>query len=98
MFNSFAISLMWTDPVSGVCVTETNQDGCTGNPVCMEVFVEDDVWSVEVPRVEPPHSTTECGQRSLGGSGIVKSPQSTLECWSMTEKRCSPSPFKVKII
>ena len=48
VFNSFAISLMWTDPgFQEVCVTETNQDGCTGNPVCMEVFVEDDVWSVE---------------------------------------------------
>ena len=50
VFNSFAISLMWTEPgFHEVCVTETNQDGCTGNPVCMEVFVEDDVWNVEGP-------------------------------------------------
>ena len=50
VFNSFAISLMWTEPgFHEVCVTETNQDGCTGNPVCMEVFVEDDVWSVGGP-------------------------------------------------
>ena len=29
--SSFAISLMWTEPgLHEVCVTETNQDGCTG--------------------------------------------------------------------
>jgi len=29
-----------------VCVTETNFEGCTGEPVCLEVVVEDDVWNV----------------------------------------------------
>ena len=44
----FAISLQW-DSIGWqeVCVTETNQDGCIGLPVCEDVFVQDDVWSVE---------------------------------------------------
>jgi hypothetical protein len=46
----FAISLQW-DSIGWqeVCVTETNQDGCIGLPVCEDVFVQDDVWSVEEP-------------------------------------------------
>ena len=47
----FAISLTWDSlGVQEVCVTETNQDGCVGNPVCEEVVVADDVWSVEEAR------------------------------------------------
>jgi len=44
----FAISLQWDSiGTQQVCVTETNQDGCIGLPVCEDVFVQDDVWSVE---------------------------------------------------
>ena len=44
----FAISLLWDSlGWQQVCVTETNQDGCQGMPVCEDVFVEDDVWSVD---------------------------------------------------
>ena len=43
----FAISLLWDSlGTHQVCVTETNQEGCAGAPVCMEVFVQDDVWNV----------------------------------------------------
>lgn len=44
----FAISLLWDGlEWQEVCVIETNQEGCTGEPVCMDVYVEDDVWNVE---------------------------------------------------
>ena len=42
---SFAISVLW-DTTGFVCVQETNQEGCIGEPVCLDVFVQDDVWSV----------------------------------------------------
>ena len=43
----FAISLLWDSlGTHEVCVTETNQEGCSGDPVCVSVFVEDDVWNI----------------------------------------------------
>ncbi|MDG1674458.1 MAG: T9SS type A sorting domain-containing protein, partial [Flavobacteriales bacterium] len=42
---TFAISVLW-DTTGYVCVRETNQDGCVGDSVCMDVIVLDDVWSV----------------------------------------------------
>ena len=42
---SFAISVLW-DTTGYVCVQETNQEGCVGDPVCLDVTVLDDVWSV----------------------------------------------------
>ena len=42
---SFAISVLW-DTTGYVCVQETNQEGCVGDPVCLDVTVFDDVWSV----------------------------------------------------
>lgn len=54
VLSIFAISLLWDSlGVQEVCVTETNQDGCVGNPVCEEVFVNDDVWNVEETREAP---------------------------------------------
>ena len=44
--NTFAISVVW-DSSGTVCVQETNTDGCSGDMVCLEVEVEDDVWSVD---------------------------------------------------
>ena len=96
VFNSFAISLMWTEPgLHEVCVTETNQDGCTGNPVCMEVFVEDDVWNVGgsteldhlnfLPSVASDMVTVE---------GLSSHAQSTLECWSLTGQRVLVMPIQ----
>ena len=86
VFNSFAISLIWTEPgLHEVCVTETNQDGCTGNPVCMEVLVEDDVWSVEGSQglnhlILQPSVASDL----LVVQGLSSHPHSTLECWSLT--------------
>ena len=48
MDNSFAISVVW-DSSGTVCVQETNTDGCVGEVVCLDVEVEDDVWSVNEP-------------------------------------------------
>ena len=42
---SFAISVLW-DTTGFVCVQETNQEGCVGDSVCVDVTVLDDVWSV----------------------------------------------------
>lgn len=42
---SFAISVLW-DTTGFVCVQETNQEGCVGDSVCLDVTVLDDVWSV----------------------------------------------------
>ena len=43
----FAISLLWDSlGTQEVCVLETNQEGCSGVPVCLDVFVEDDVWNI----------------------------------------------------
>ena len=42
---SFAVSVLW-DTTGYVCVQETNQEGCVGDSVCLEVTVLDDVWSV----------------------------------------------------
>lgn len=42
---SFAISVLW-DTSGSVCVRETNQEGCVGDSVCVDVTVLDDVWSV----------------------------------------------------
>ena len=42
---SFAISVLW-DTTGYVCVQETNQEGCVGDSVCLDVTVLDDVWSV----------------------------------------------------
>ena len=48
VFNSFAISLQWDSlGMHQVCVTETNEGGCVGTEVCLEVWVEDDVASVQ---------------------------------------------------
>ena len=38
--------MLW-DTTGYVCVRETNQDGCVGDSVCIDVTVLDDVWSVE---------------------------------------------------
>ena len=47
VFNSFAISLQWDSlGMQQVCVTETNEDGCVGPEVCLDVWVEDDVAHV----------------------------------------------------
>ena len=47
VFNSFAISLQWDSlGMHQVCVTETNEDGCVGPEVCLDVWVEDDVTQV----------------------------------------------------
>lgn len=47
VFNSFAISLQWDSlGMQQVCVTETNEDGCVGPEVCLDVWVEDDVAQV----------------------------------------------------
>ena len=47
VFNSFAISLQWDSlGMQQVCVTETNEDGCVGPEVCLDVWVEDDVAEV----------------------------------------------------
>ena len=54
VFSIFAISVQWDSiGFQNICVTETNQDGCVGNPVCLEVFVEDDVWSVSESAARP---------------------------------------------
>ena len=54
VFSIFAISVQWDSiGFQNICVTETNQDGCVGNPVCLEVFVEDDVWSVNESAARP---------------------------------------------
>jgi hypothetical protein len=96
VFNSFAISLMWTEPgFHEVCVTETNQDGCTGNPVCMEVFVEDDVWSVEGPSdlnqlILQPSLVSDV----LVVRGLSKLPVGTLECWSLTGQKVFSKPLQ----
>ena len=96
VFNSFAISLMWTEPgFHEVCVTETNQDGCTGNPVCMEVFVEDDVWSVGGPS-ELDHILVLPGVASdmVSVEGLSSHAQGTLECWSLTGQRVMVEPIQ----
>ncbi len=47
VLSIFAISLLWDSlGTQEVCVIETNQEGCSGEPVCLSVFVEDDVWNV----------------------------------------------------
>ncbi|MGB1056068.1 MAG: SprB repeat-containing protein, partial [Flavobacteriales bacterium] len=96
VFNSFAISLMWTDPgFQEVCVTETNQDGCTGNPVCMEVFVEDDVWSVEgAPGLNHLILQPNVACDLLVVQGLSGHPQGTLECWSMTGQKVLSKPIQ----
>ena len=44
VFNAFAISLIWVDlGLQEVCVFETNENGCVGDTVCMNVFVQDDI-------------------------------------------------------
>ncbi|MGB1056561.1 MAG: hypothetical protein ACPGYM_06490, partial [Flavobacteriales bacterium] len=54
VFNSFAISLQWDSlGMHQVCVTETNEGGCVGPEVCLEVWVEDDVASVQQVPVAP---------------------------------------------
>ena len=96
VLNSFAISLMWTEPgFHEVCVTETNQDGCTGNPVCMEVFVEDDVWNVE-GATELDHLMLQPSVASdlLVVYGLSSHPQGTLECWSMTGQKVLSKPIQ----
>ena len=46
--NIFAISLLWDSlGTHDVCVVETNQEGCSGEPVCLTVMVEDDVWNIQ---------------------------------------------------
>ena len=52
VLSIFAISLLWDSlGTQEVCVTETNQEGCSGDPVCVSVFVEDDVWNIfETPQ------------------------------------------------
>ena len=50
---TFAISVLW-DTTGYVCVRETNQDGCVGDSVCMDVTVLDDVWSVGESASLPP--------------------------------------------
>jgi len=96
VFNSCAISLMWTEPgFHEVCVTETNQDGCTGNPVCMEVFVEDDVWSVEGPSdinhlIVQPSLVSDV----LVVRGLSQLPVGTLECWSVTGQKVFSKPLR----
>ena len=46
VLSIFAISLLWDSLGSHeVCVVETNQQG-EGQPVCITVFVEDDVWNI----------------------------------------------------
>ena len=48
VLSIFAISLLWDSlGTQEVCVIETNQEGCSGDPVCVNVFVEDDVWNVQ---------------------------------------------------
>ena len=48
VLSIFAISLLWDSLGSHeVCVIETNQEGCSGEPVCLTVFVEDDVWNIQ---------------------------------------------------
>ena len=49
---TFAISVLW-DTTGYVCVRETNQDGCVGDSVCMDVTVLDDVWSVSESALLP---------------------------------------------
>ena len=53
VFNSFAISLQWDSlGMQEVCVTETNEEGCVGPEVCLDVWVEDDLAQLEhVPTV-----------------------------------------------
>ena len=54
VFNSFAISLQWDSlGMQEVCVTETNEDGCVGPEVCLDVWVEDDVARVAQAPVAP---------------------------------------------
>ncbi|MDA0728992.1 MAG: T9SS type A sorting domain-containing protein [Bacteroidetes bacterium] len=54
VFFIFAISLLWDSlGTQEVCVTETNFEGCTGDPVCVEVLVEDDVWNVAEANSQP---------------------------------------------
>jgi hypothetical protein len=89
VFNSFAISLLWTEPgYHEVCVTETNQDGCTGNPACMEVFVEDDIWNVE-GQTELNHLILQPSVTSdmLTIYGLSAYAHSSLECWSLTGQK-----------
>lgn len=70
VFFIFAISLIWDSlGVQEVCVTETNLEGCTGDPVCVEVLVEDDVWSVD-----------DASQTLLQAFPVPTSEQLTLVC------------------
>ena len=77
----FAISLLWDSAgVQTVCVTETNLEGCTGEPVCMEVIVQDDVWNVDelsgstisaFPNPANESLTIELSESSLGAPFVV---------------------------
>ena len=56
--NTFAISVIWQEPdTQQVCVVETNLDGCVGNPVCLDVYVQDDVWAVGEADANKPSIT-----------------------------------------
>lgn len=48
VLTTFAISVLW-DTTGFVCVQETNQDGCVGDSVCLDVTVIDDVWNIHEP-------------------------------------------------
>ena len=52
-------------------MTETNLEGCTGEPVCVEVLVEDDVWRVD-----------DASQTLLQAFPVPTSNQLTLVCGS----------------
>jgi hypothetical protein len=88
VLNIFAISLLWDSlGAQEVCVVETNQEGCSGVPVCLDVFVEDDVWNIreqatpsnrvfpnpssEVVNVTLPRADVYARYRILGAQGKV---------------------------
>jgi hypothetical protein len=78
VFNSFAISLQWDSlGMQQVCVTETNEDGCVGPEVCLDVWVEDDVaqvanvpvapWLMAYPNPVQATLTVQCEACQAGG-------------------------------
>ena len=87
---------MWTHPgLHEVCVTETNQDGCTGNPVCMEVFVEDDVWSVGGPtELDHLDFLPSVASDMVTVGGLSSHANGTLECWSLAGQRMLVKPIQ----
>ena len=57
-----------------VWVVETNQEGCSGVPVCLDVFVEDDVWNIREQETPPnlvfPNPSSEVVNMTLPEANV----------------------------